>query len=645
MDALTAAQFTERQRKRLADEGVALPDGSFPIRNKTDLSNAIQSIGRAKDPAAAKRHIEKRARALGAKDMLPEDWVNENAQTAAAAVASIHVDEVVLRPHVTYSVKVNDGEPITGMVIGDPIGEAVTASSLQEQENESMEEDNERYSEQLCPSCGVTGAAGEDGMCAACGAPRNMTASAAGYAPLKPPAEWFYMEEPDEPTPLTVTADGRIFGHAALWGSCHTGFPGRCTQPPPSPSGYSFFHLGQVETEEGEMVDVGRITIGTGHASLTASREQAAAHYDNTGMVAGYVRAKDGEHGIWVCGAARSDAPAEKVAALRGAAVSGDWRRTSPGSPMEMIGLLAVNVPGFPVPRPQAALAASALGETIDALVAAGINTTTEEQAEAQLDVLLQLHDGSIDQRIYTPTELLMGQTAAAIPAPVRYSDEEMAEQELDALLAAGWDESKHPRAPKGSKGGGRFVVSTSAGTFIVDAEDEGDAASTVISKAIEGEIPASPTQISSMEQGNLAVTEVPLIGNEVLGEGGAGFVGDRLSDRLSGDYSSLTDEELKSRHDMLYNLSKSADPRLASDYLAEQAKILGEYDKRGISHSPWAESDMEREMRIASRRNSELENSISDLESRLGELTEAEKSRLASFREQLRIRRLDPAE
>lgn len=66
--------FSEEERQRLAKSGAALPDGSFPIVTTEDLDNAIRAIGRASDPAAAKRHIVKRARALGAEDHLPEDW-------------------------------------------------------------------------------------------------------------------------------------------------------------------------------------------------------------------------------------------------------------------------------------------------------------------------------------------------------------------------------------------------------------------------------------------------------------------------------------------------------------------------------------------------------------------------------------------
>jgi hypothetical protein len=57
-----------------ARRGQALTDGSFPIRNRSELSDAIQALGRAKDQARVKRHIIKRARALGAVSMLPDSW-------------------------------------------------------------------------------------------------------------------------------------------------------------------------------------------------------------------------------------------------------------------------------------------------------------------------------------------------------------------------------------------------------------------------------------------------------------------------------------------------------------------------------------------------------------------------------------------
>jgi len=66
--------YSTAARRRMAASGQAMPDGSFPIANRTDLRNAIQSVGRASNYEAARRHIISRARALGAMDMLPEDW-------------------------------------------------------------------------------------------------------------------------------------------------------------------------------------------------------------------------------------------------------------------------------------------------------------------------------------------------------------------------------------------------------------------------------------------------------------------------------------------------------------------------------------------------------------------------------------------
>jgi hypothetical protein len=69
-------EFSTGTRERMAEAGTAMPDGSFPIANANDLRNAIQSVGRAKNYESAKRHIIRRARALGMTDMLPEDWRN-----------------------------------------------------------------------------------------------------------------------------------------------------------------------------------------------------------------------------------------------------------------------------------------------------------------------------------------------------------------------------------------------------------------------------------------------------------------------------------------------------------------------------------------------------------------------------------------
>ena len=189
--------------------------------------------------------------------------------------------------------------------------------------------------------------------------PELITASAAGLAPAQPPAEWFTTPEADDPTPLTVTKDGRVFGHMALWDSCHTGYPGQCVPPPRSPSGYAYFNLGEVECSDGSRVACGAITLEALHADSDrpVSPDAVRAHYEHTGVVGAFVRAVDGRHGIWVAGALRASLSERHARDLMGAKPSGDWRQMRPGGPLEMLGVHAVNEPGFPVPR----LAASAL--------------------------------------------------------------------------------------------------------------------------------------------------------------------------------------------------------------------------------------------------------------------------------------------
>lgn len=67
--------FSEDRRMSMAKEGLALPDGSYPIASEDDLKNAIQAFGRAKDKEAAKRHIMKRAREMGKENLIPANWV------------------------------------------------------------------------------------------------------------------------------------------------------------------------------------------------------------------------------------------------------------------------------------------------------------------------------------------------------------------------------------------------------------------------------------------------------------------------------------------------------------------------------------------------------------------------------------------
>lgn len=64
--------YSAAERIEMGKKGLALPDGSFPIRNLNDLKNAIQAYGRAKDQSKAAKFIAKRAKALNAEDLIPD---------------------------------------------------------------------------------------------------------------------------------------------------------------------------------------------------------------------------------------------------------------------------------------------------------------------------------------------------------------------------------------------------------------------------------------------------------------------------------------------------------------------------------------------------------------------------------------------
>jgi len=68
--------FSSDKRDDLAKKGHALKDGSFPIENVADLRRAVRAYGRTTDDKKVKvrRHIVKRARALGKSDLIPDNW-------------------------------------------------------------------------------------------------------------------------------------------------------------------------------------------------------------------------------------------------------------------------------------------------------------------------------------------------------------------------------------------------------------------------------------------------------------------------------------------------------------------------------------------------------------------------------------------
>lgn len=205
----------------------------------------------------------------------------------------------------------------------------------------------------------------------------ELTASAEMW---RPPAAWFSDPNLSLPTPITVTDDGRIYGHAAQWGACHIGQEDVCVQPPHEEA-HPYYRTGEVVCADGTRVAVGQITVGTGHAPLHLGASPAAEHYDNTGAAVADVAVGNDANGIWVAGAVRPGADPLKVYELQAAGqVSGDWRRI--GGQLRLVGLLAVNVPGFPVPKMRARVAS---GEP-QALLAAGRPTVAWGRSQSDLE-------------------------------------------------------------------------------------------------------------------------------------------------------------------------------------------------------------------------------------------------------------------
>src|ERR1035438_515448 len=115
--------FNTKQRANMADKGQAMPDGSFPIATGKDLENAIQSVGRAKDPAAAKAHIRTRAKALGMTDKLPTDFETEEQVVELSAEQTENVIEMVATTR--FDEKVRKDKVVMLMALGKADGKRI----------------------------------------------------------------------------------------------------------------------------------------------------------------------------------------------------------------------------------------------------------------------------------------------------------------------------------------------------------------------------------------------------------------------------------------------------------------------------------------------------------------------------------------
>ena len=220
-----------------------------------------------------------------------------------------------------------------------------------------------------------------------------VTASAEGD--WRPPVAWFQDPKLSVYTGVTVHSSGRIYGHAAAWGSCHIGYADECVSVPHEDS-HPYFMTGELTTAEGDTVSVGQITVGTGHANMNAGSQAAVSHYDNTGWAVADVVVGNDQHGIWIAGAIRPNADSSKIHELRASGrVSGDWRRI--GGKLRLVGLLGVNVAGFLEESMRARVASS----VTYSLVAAGSSPVAPRMQDMTQQKALRIVMDMISERVH----------------------------------------------------------------------------------------------------------------------------------------------------------------------------------------------------------------------------------------------------
>ncbi|HTR13273.1 MAG TPA: hypothetical protein VMI72_08485 [Roseiarcus sp.] len=78
--------FAAAEPEKDARSGVAMPDGSYPIKSAKDVENAVRDYHRSGERPDVKAHIIARATAIGAETALPEDWTKESEKSAGPFV-------------------------------------------------------------------------------------------------------------------------------------------------------------------------------------------------------------------------------------------------------------------------------------------------------------------------------------------------------------------------------------------------------------------------------------------------------------------------------------------------------------------------------------------------------------------------------
>lgn len=184
----------------------------------------------------------------------------------------------------------------------------------------------------------------------------SLTELRASGASVVPHAD-FHLPEPNEPTPLTVTADGCVFGHLGQWGVPHRGHDGRNVFIPRPTDNYRSYCNKKVLTDRG-LVNTAPLFFLGGHPDKPLGNGSADKAYGDIANAWADVRVIEGLYGPWLCGRVRPGVSDEAIYAARASGVSGHWKGR------DLVAIVSVNCEGFNVPASE--LVADADGAIFD---------------------------------------------------------------------------------------------------------------------------------------------------------------------------------------------------------------------------------------------------------------------------------------
>jgi hypothetical protein len=153
----------------------------------------------------------------------------------------------------------------------------------------------------------------------------------------------FHIPEADRPTKVIVDEEGRVFGHLALWDSCHDGVEGQCLVVPRPTDNYASFNKPGVLTELG-IVETGPIFLTGGHPRKRLGDSDPVSAYGGIENAWADVRVIPGRFGPWLSGRVRPGVSDDQVYAARASRVSGHWVRG------RLKAIVSVNAEGYDVP-------------------------------------------------------------------------------------------------------------------------------------------------------------------------------------------------------------------------------------------------------------------------------------------------------